>query len=1509
MNPVQKIAQLPTGVKIGGGALGAAGVGGGVLAFTQGSLFPYLVGLAVITLMGVIGWFALRAWERAKKRAAAKRFAEDIDDGLGEAEGLNKAAEEELKNRLLEGVRLYEKSGTSVYESPWFVLVGPPSAGKTVLLQKCGLVDREKMLQGTGGTKGMNWWFIDADLGGDDPLHAVVLDMAGAVFMDSRQEGRWNTFLEFLRKNRPYEPLNGVLLVVSVEDLLGKPAEKLAEEGATIRAQLEKIREKLDVRFPVWVVVTKCDRIDGFKEFFDTIKDPAAQAQIFGWSKPGKVDGSFNPKMVESEVQGIIERLRRYRMRSLADMVIGDQRAERQSDLADTMFTLPAAFTELGTALQRYLETVFARKKVAIAPPFFRGIYFTSSERKGAAISDWLSKTGGQFREEEWPDRSFFNKHLFTEKIFREVNLVTAAENVDKMQRTRRVAGYVAASACAAVLIIASAASYFTLQRNFVGIAGYYSTLAEDDGGTPRVDRFIAAAAAGKPTKDLAAMGLSGRDGSDAASLGEVLEASQAWASESTGTGFLVRTLYFLPQVVFGSVEQSDTRTQVHRRLTREAVVRPLVERSLATMARAETWTVDSPRDLERFSTAVAALEQIARLGVRTQNVDPDKADTGLIKPDADLRRVLELEPLIKLLAAAPAGEVSADALSKPWWLTVDAKELARLQAAVDGVPGSKSKDGAVSVGLPAGFTRDDLASMADVFTRESGGLQTALETFRKSLDAQAKGDAGILKILAELKDKHADAESILGTLNTRTADNRATDDEGRYTQFATFWQEKASNLTDIAGQCRVLIERLGVESDGLRKQLRDIEKAQAQAHERVRAVVAPGKDKDPAAARERTPMNLWDVALGVELKTFDDAVGELDLPANARDPWLQMLTSVGDKPAADGPAKAQRRVLDVLAEAAGQIGVALAKGAGAWVENWPQDQKDALGLISVKPADAFADLRALRESITAARTQLGADALDQPKNAQTFAIDPSFSETTIAAAMDLADRRVRGVGLARLVEQPAFSDAIAAADAGRRANSQMLGALAAGLKPLDVQGALPLAKLSAESRPVPADRRAAVLGLIDRLSAALPAASTSGQPARPRGEDDAPPIIDATTRKALPKLTTALQADRDDLLAYWTTGITTDLSVPTGQGAPTLDQIAAALKSIDADKACTLLADIAQERASTGAAAAPGVNWDAFSTAQAEATRKRVTDWLKATTRQLEERASDPAELQRRLLSAGREQLLYDPMLVDGLPYFGSLAEALLNAVGPELQNAYARQCSEVQKAKGFPLFADAQSVIPEGDVKTWYDTLKAAASTTPAATDAPRTRTGATGVAAALDRLAAIKPEGGCAVPPSALQLAKILSDGFTLKISPAGGDDFAAQNVAPRLDVILGDQKIKAFGDFKNQGQGDFTLEVPAKDPIKLVFRDESGGKTLTIEFANRWHLICMLASDAATPVGPNAWDVSIKDLARHPHLRFQAAGESGQVSLRLRVEAVGVQGTLPPFNAWPRLSSSN
>ncbi|MDK0777617.1 hypothetical protein P5E88_14225, partial [Clostridium perfringens] len=93
---------------------------------------------------------------------------------------------------------------------------------------------------------------------------------------------------------------------------------------------------------------------------------------------------------------------------------------------------------------------------------------------------------------------------------------------------------------------------------------------------------------------------------------------------------------------------------------------------------------------------------------------------------------------------------------------------------------------------------------------------------------------------------------------------------------------------------------------------------------------------------------------------------------------------------------------------------------------------------------------------------------------------------------------------------------------------------------------------------------------------------------------------------------------------------------------------------------------DIAQERASTGAAAAPGVNWDAFSTAQAEATRKRVTEWLKAITRQLEERAGNPAELQRRLLSAGREQLLYDPMLVDGLPYFGSLAEALLNAVGP---------------------------------------------------------------------------------------------------------------------------------------------------------------------------------------------------------------------------------------------------
>ena len=127
-------------------------------------------------------------------------------------------------------------------------------------------------LQGSGGTVNMDWWFTN---------RGIILDTAGSMIFSETRAGEapeWREFLRLLKKARPHCPINGLFLVFSADSLIRDSAEKIAQKASILAQQLDLIQRTLDVRFPVYLFVTKCDLLTGFREFFDNIDDPLLQA-------------------------------------------------------------------------------------------------------------------------------------------------------------------------------------------------------------------------------------------------------------------------------------------------------------------------------------------------------------------------------------------------------------------------------------------------------------------------------------------------------------------------------------------------------------------------------------------------------------------------------------------------------------------------------------------------------------------------------------------------------------------------------------------------------------------------------------------------------------------------------------------------------------------------------------------------------------------------------------------------------------------------------------------------------------------------------------------------------------------------------------------------------------------------------------------------------------------------------------------------------------------------------
>ena len=377
----------------------------------------------LLTLYGVHSAIGLMDKNRG---ARLDREIKDQATGPSRLEFAEK--EKEYKKKWLEGIEKLEKSKISLYQLPWYLLLGEPGGGKTMTLLNSGMdfpLGKEE-LPGFGGTRNYNWWFTN---------YAVILDTAGRLVFE--QEGttdrhEWEAFLKLLKKRRRC-PLNGVIIALPVDKLMSDTTEERHQSASILRDRLRQIQTVLDVRFPVFLLITKCDLIAGFTEFYNEL-DSLQRNQLFGWSRPGDFDTPFEPAEFKGGFEELYARLHELRLRFLARQTTDTE--------AGWIYTFPEAFRALENRLQECMDVLFT-KNIFAEPLFFRGFYFTSSLQEGKPILDLL---GANLSDEKLEDlqglfpqsRAFFIHDFYTEKVAKEQGMVFRSQKHIKRMRLLR---------------------------------------------------------------------------------------------------------------------------------------------------------------------------------------------------------------------------------------------------------------------------------------------------------------------------------------------------------------------------------------------------------------------------------------------------------------------------------------------------------------------------------------------------------------------------------------------------------------------------------------------------------------------------------------------------------------------------------------------------------------------------------------------------------------------------------------------------------------------------------------------------------------------------------------------------------------------------------------------------------------------------------------------------------------------------------------------------------------
>ena len=448
-----------------------------------------IVGIGVLFAVVLLGIYSYLLKRRQEARTAAlggelQQNSQATPSAISDP--ARKARLEDLRKRFQQGLDKFKAVGKDLYKLPWYVVIGEPAAGKSEAIRHCDVGFPPGMqddFQGVGGTINMNWWFTN---------YSVILDTAGRLLFEEVAPGttsEWKEFLGLLRKHRPNCPINGLLLVIPADSLVKDSEKRIEERAGVIARKLENIQRELDIRFPVYVVIAKCDLLNGFREFFEDVGDPAAQRQMLGWSNPDAIDTPFALEKMDEHLRTVVERLRRRRLNLLEDPV-AENPDQRRTDEVDRLYAFPNSISLITPSLRRYLSTIFIESEWSTRPLFLRGIYFTSSLREGSELDQELAQAIGVSVDElpsgrVWErETSLFLRDLFVEKIFREWGLVTRATNTLRMLRRRKLAIFGFGGLALAVFLFLSLLGYRAMKDSIGHQSGYW--LRASEGWSPQ---------------------------------------------------------------------------------------------------------------------------------------------------------------------------------------------------------------------------------------------------------------------------------------------------------------------------------------------------------------------------------------------------------------------------------------------------------------------------------------------------------------------------------------------------------------------------------------------------------------------------------------------------------------------------------------------------------------------------------------------------------------------------------------------------------------------------------------------------------------------------------------------------------------------------------------------------------------------------------------------------------------------------------------------------------------
>ena len=382
-----------------------------VVGFVFMMNWPWWVGIClVLCLVGLfIGALFLRKLLlRRKEQQFVQQVIEQDNAQMNKLTMDEQNQLKELQDKWKEAVDTLRRShlkkqGNPLYVLPWYLVMGESGSGKTTAITSARISSpfaEMSHTSGISGTRNCDWWFFD---------QAIIIDTAGryAMPIDSgRDNEEWQKFLSLLVKYRKREPIHGLIITVAADKLLNSTPEVLDGDGKQVRRRIDELMRVLGIKFPVYLLVTKCDLVQGMTQFCERLPEKSLDQPL------GVINQDLSrnvPGFLDQVAVTISERLKSIRILMLHH--------QEKGPANPGVLTFPDEVNSLKPGLEVFIKAAFLENRFQ-ETPLLRGLYLCSGRQEGTPYSHFLRELGLISEREILPGTS---KGLFLHDFFEKI--------------------------------------------------------------------------------------------------------------------------------------------------------------------------------------------------------------------------------------------------------------------------------------------------------------------------------------------------------------------------------------------------------------------------------------------------------------------------------------------------------------------------------------------------------------------------------------------------------------------------------------------------------------------------------------------------------------------------------------------------------------------------------------------------------------------------------------------------------------------------------------------------------------------------------------------------------------------------------------------------------------------------------------------------------------------------------------------------------------------------------